>query len=87
MKSPGSRSDPPDLHVRNVHHVSILVFGLHDHGGRPAAADVVFVEDQRCLLGVGVRVRLQPPGWMKKGQKENEREREAGKSISNLWGD
>lgn len=52
----------PDLHVGNVHHISVLVFGLHHHGGWPPAAYVVFVQDESRLLGVCVRVRLQPPG-------------------------
>ena len=44
-----------------MHYVSVLVFGLDGHCGGPAAADVVLVQDQRCLLGVRVGVRLQPP--------------------------
>lgn len=46
-----------------MHHISILVFGLYDHGSWPSTAYVIFVQDQRCLLGVCVRVWLQPPGW------------------------
>ncbi len=67
-----SQSNHPDLHVRNMHHISILVFGLHDHGSWPSTAYVIFVQDQRCLLGVCVRVWLQPPGWKKR---TNERDR------------
>lgn len=52
----------PDLHVGNMHHISVLVFGLHHHGGWPSTAYVVFVQDESRLLGVCVRVRLQPPG-------------------------
>lgn len=51
----------PDLHVRNMHHISILVFGLYNDSSWPSTANVIFVQDQRCLLGVCVRVWLQPP--------------------------
>lgn len=63
----------PDLHVGNMHHISILVFGLHHHGGWPSAAYVILVQDESRLLGVCVRVRLQPPAqkttYMRVGQK------------------
>lgn len=51
----------PDLHVGNMHHIPVLVFGLHHHSGWPSAAYVVLVQDERRLLGVCVRVWLQPP--------------------------
>lgn len=50
------------LHVGNMNHISILVFGLHNHSSRPSTANVIFVQDQRCLLGVCIRVWLQPSG-------------------------
>ena len=58
----GAVEQHPDLHVGDVDHLPVLVLGLHRHGGRPAAADVVLVQDEGGLLGVGVGVRLQPPG-------------------------
>lgn len=58
----GEGEKNPDLHVWHVHYVSVLVFGLDGHCGGPAAADVVLVQNQRRLLGVRVRVWLQPPG-------------------------
>lgn len=72
----------PDLHVRDVHHISILVFGLYDHRGRPPTAYVVFVQDQRGLLGVCVGVWLQPPGWTKRDKtRETEQQILIGNNI------
>lgn len=55
-----------------MHHISILVFGLYDHSGWPSTAYVIFVQDQRCFLGVCVGVWLQPPRWGKKTNGERQ---------------
>lgn len=44
-----------------MHNITILVFGLHHNSGGPAAADVIFVQDEWGLLWVCVGVWLKPP--------------------------